>query len=93
MEKRHRSVLCLCLIAVWGVCAATDKDPGDPEATVRSLLSSVKVLSETKDAKVEAQTVQQISGTFDVVGLSQACLRKTWDTLSAAEQKNFVNLF
>ena len=93
MEKRYRPVLCLCLIAVWGICGATVKDPGDPETTVRSLLSAVKVLSETKDAKVGAQAVEQISGTFDVVGLSQACLRKTWDTLSVVEQKNFVNLF
>jgi phospholipid transport system substrate-binding protein len=93
MEKRSRLVMCLCLIAVWGVCGATDKDPGDPEATVRSLLSAVRVLSETKDAKAEAQAVSEISGTFDVVGLSQACLRKTWDTLTAAERKNFVSLF
>ena len=93
MEKRYRLVLCLCLIAVWGVCWATDKDPGDPEATVRSLLGAVKVLSETEDAKEGARAVEEISGTFDVVGLSQASLRKTWDTLPAAEQKNFVSLF
>jgi len=93
MEKRYRPVLCLCLIAVMGICAATEKDPGDPEETVRSLLSAVKVLSETKDPKAEAQAVEQISGTFDVVGLSQACLRKTWDTLSVVERKNFVGLF
>ena len=93
MEKKYRLVLCSCLIAVWGICGAAATDPGDPESTVRSLLSAVKVLSEAKDAKAEAQAVGQISGSFDVVGLSQACLRQTWDTLSVAEKKNFVSLF
>jgi len=93
MEKRYRSFLCLCLIAGMWFCTAMEEGPGDPEETVRSLLSAVKVLSETKDAKAKAQAVEQISGTFDIVGLSQACLRKTWDTLSVAERKSFVSLF
>ena len=93
MRSRARPVLCLFLIAVWGLCGAAAKDPSDPEATVQSLLSAVRVLSETKDPKAEAEAVKQISGTFDVVGLSRACLRKTWDELSGEERKNFVSLF
>jgi len=77
---------------LWGLCGAAEKDPSDPGATVQSLLSAVSVLSETKDPKAEAEAVKQISGTFDVVGLSRACLRNTWDQLSGEEQKNFVSL-
>ena len=93
METRTRPVLCLCVILMWGLCGAAEKAPTDPETTVQSLLSAVSVLSETKDPKTEAEAVKQISGTFDVVGLSRACLRKTWDGLSAEEQKRFVSLF
>ena len=93
MGARTRAVLCLCVIALWGLCGAAEKDPTDPETTVQSLLSAVGVLAETKDAKAEAEAVKQISGTFDVVGLSRACLRKTWDELSGEEQKRFVSLF
>jgi len=93
METRCRLVLSLCLIAVWCLCGAAEKEPEDPAATVQSLLSAVKVLSETKDAKLEARAVEQISGTFDILRLSQACLRKTWETLAADEQKTFVSLF
>jgi phospholipid transport system substrate-binding protein len=93
MEARNRSILFLCLIAVWVLCGAATKDSDDPLSTVQSLLSSVKILSETKDAKEEARVVKEISGTFDILGLSRACLRKTWETLSADEQKNFVSLF
>lgn len=93
MRARIRPVLCLCVIAVWGLCGAAEKDPTDPEATVQSLLSAVSVLSETKDPKVEAEAVRRISGTFDVVGLSRACLRKTWDDLPGEEQKRFASLF
>jgi phospholipid transport system substrate-binding protein len=78
---------------MWGLCGAAEKDPTDPEATVQSLLSAVSVLAETEDPKAEAEAVRQISATFDVVGLSRACLRKTWDGLSAEEQKEFVSLF
>jgi phospholipid transport system substrate-binding protein len=81
------------VLALWGLCGAAEKDRSDPAATVRSLLSAVSVLSETKDPKAEAEAVKKISGTFDVVGLSQACLRKTWDELSGEERKNFVSLF
>jgi phospholipid transport system substrate-binding protein len=93
MRSRARPVLCLFLIAVWALCGAAAKDPSDPEATVQSLLSAVRVLSETKDPKAEAEAVKQISGTFDVAGLSRACLRKTWDELPGEERKNFVSLF
>jgi len=93
METRARPVLCLCVLALWGLCGAAEKDPSDPAATVQSLLSAVSVLSETEDPKIEAEAVKKISGTFDVVGLSQACLRKTWDELSGEERKNFVSLF
>ncbi len=92
MGAKVRPVLCLCVLALWGLCGAAEKDPSDPGATVQSLLSAVSVLSETKDPKAEAEAVKQISGTFDVVGLSRACLRNTWDQLSAEEQKNFVSL-
>ncbi|MGW8320328.1 MAG: ABC transporter substrate-binding protein [Thermodesulfobacteriota bacterium] len=92
MGAKVRPVLCLCVFALWGLCGAAEKDPSDPGATVQSLLSAVSVLSETKDPKAEAEAVKQISGTFDVVGLSRACLRNTWDQLSGEEQKNFVSL-
>ena len=93
MGARARPVLCLCVLALWGLCGVADKDPSDPAATVQSLLSAVSVLSETKDPKAEAEAVKRISGTFDVVGLSRACLQKTWDELSGEERKNFVSLF
>ena len=93
MRASIRAVLCLCLIALWGLCGAAEKGPADPAATVQSLLSAVRVLSETKDPKAEADAVKQISGTFDILGLSRACLRKTWEDLSAEEQKKFVSLF
>jgi phospholipid transport system substrate-binding protein len=93
MGKRRRAFLCFCLILVWVPCGAVAKNPADPASTVQSLLSAVKVLSETQDAKEEAQAVEQISGTFDIGGLSKACLRKTWETLSSEEQKSFVALF
>ncbi len=93
MRARTRPVLCLCVLALWGLCGAAEKDPSDPLTTVQSLLGAVRVLSETKDPKAEAEAVKQISGTFDVAGLSRACLRKTWDELSGEEQKSFVNLF
>ena len=93
MKTRYRCVPCLCLIALWVLCGAEEKDPGDPAAAVRSLLTAVKDLSETKDAKEEARAVKQISGTFDILGLSRACLRKTWETLSVDEQRNFAGLF
>jgi phospholipid transport system substrate-binding protein len=92
MERRYWPVLCLPLVVVWFLCGATEASPEDPTATVKSLLSAVRVLSEAKDAKAEAQAVKQISGTFDVLGLSQSCLRGTWDTLSEEERKNFVSL-
>jgi phospholipid transport system substrate-binding protein len=81
------------LIAVWVLCGAAEKESNDPTSTVESLLSAVKVLSETEDAKEKARAVKQVSTTFDILGLSQACLRKTWETLSADEQSNFVSLF
>jgi phospholipid transport system substrate-binding protein len=94
MESRGcRVVVCLYMLAVWGLCGAMEQSPGNPEATVQSLLSAVRVLSETKDPKAEAKAVKQISGTFDIAGLSRSCLRKTWEELSAEEQKNFVSLF
>ena len=93
MGVRCRPVLFLCLIALWGLCGAAEKDPTDPAATVQSLLSSVRVLSEKKDSKAEAEAVKQISGTFDIVGLSRSCLQKTWEKLPVEEQKNFVSLF
>lgn len=93
MINRYPFLLFLSLTVMWGTCRAAEEDPGDPKATVKSLLNSVKVLSETKDAKTEAETVKRISGTFDILGLSQACLRDTWETLSADERKNFVSLF
>jgi phospholipid transport system substrate-binding protein len=93
MGARARPVLCLCVLALWGLCGVADKEPSDPAATVQSLLSAVSVLSETKDPKAEAEAVKRISGTFDVVGLSRACLQKTWDELSGEERKNFVSLF
>jgi len=93
MGAKARPVLCLCVLALWGVCGAAEKAPSDPGATVQSLLSAVSVLSETKDPKAEAEAVKQISGTFDVVGLSRACLRNTWDELSGEERKKFVSLF
>ena len=93
MGKKAQAVLCLCVVALWGLCGVADKGPSDPAATVQSLLSAVSVLSETKDPKAEAEAVKRISGTFDVVGLSRACLQKTWDELSGEERKNFVSLF
>jgi phospholipid transport system substrate-binding protein len=93
MRARARPVLCLCVAALWGLCGAAEKDPSDPAATVQSLLNAVSVLSETKDPKAEAEAVKQISRTFDVSGLSRACLQKTWDGLSGEERKNFVSLF
>ena len=93
MRARTRPVLCFCVLALWGLCGAAEKDPSDPLTTVQSLLGAVRVLSETKDPKAEAEAVKQISGTFDVVGLSRACLQKTWDELSGEERKNFVSLF
>ena len=94
MGRRHRLFLVFCLILVWiPPHGAVAGDPADPASTVRSLLKAVKVLSVTKDAMEEAEAVKQISGTFDVLGLSKACLRKTWEDLSPADQKNFVRLF
>ena len=93
MAKRSPILPFFCLILVWGICAAAEEDPGDPAAIVKSLLNSVKVLSEAKDTQSEAEAVKRISATFDVPGLSRACLRNTWETLSAEEQKNFVSLF
>lgn len=93
MGVRYRAVLCLCLIALWSLCVAAENAPADPAATVQSLLSSVRVLSTKNDSKAEAETVKQISATFDIVGLSRSCLQKTWEKLSADEQKNFVSLF
>jgi phospholipid transport system substrate-binding protein len=94
MGRRHRLFLVFWLILVWiPPHGAVAGDPADPASTVQSLLKAVKVLSETKDEREEAEAVKQISGTFDVIGLSKACLRKTWDDLSPAEQKNFVRLF
>jgi phospholipid transport system substrate-binding protein len=93
MGARARPVLCLCVLALWGLCGVADKEPSDPAATVQSLLSAVSVLSETKDPKAEAEAGKRISGTCDVVGLSRACLQKTWDELSGEERKNFVSLF
>jgi phospholipid transport system substrate-binding protein len=81
------------VLALWGLCGAAEKNPSNPGSTVQSLLSAVSVLSETKDPKAEVEAVKQISGTFDVVGLSRACLGKTWDELSGEERKNFVGLF
>lgn len=92
-SRRYRPVVCLCMIAVWGLCGAAEPNPGDPEATVQSLLSAVRILSETKDPSTEAKAVKQISGTFDVVGLTRSCLRKTWEDISVEEQKSFVSLF
>ncbi len=91
--RRFRPLVCLCMISVWGLCGAAEQNPDDPGATVQSLLDAVRVLSETKDPKVEAEAVKQVSATFDVVGLSRACLRKTWDKLSDKERKAFVSLF
>lgn len=93
MRGRAGPVLCLCLIAVWGICGAVEKDPGDPAATVQSLLSAVRVLAEPGNKKAETDAIEQISGTFDIAGLSRACLRKTWEKLPPEEQKNFVSLF
>ncbi len=91
--RRNWAAAGLCVMAVWGLCGAAEEDPNDPGATVQSLLSAVRVLSETKDPKVEAQAVKQVSATFDVVGLSRACLRRTWDEISTEERKAFVALF
>ncbi len=93
MAERYPFLLFLCMILVWGICAAAEEDPGDPAAIVKTLLNSVKILSEAKDTRTEAETAKRISGTFDIAGLSQACLRNTWETLSAEERKNFVSLF
>ena len=93
MEKPYRPVLYVILMVMWGMSVALEKDPGDPAVTVETLLGAVRILSETKDADVEARAVNQISETFDVAGLSEACLRDTWGTLSAGEKKNFVGLF
>ena len=93
MGKKYGPVLCLCLIASWTLCGALEKDPGDPATTVQSLLDAVKVLSEAEEAESEAEAIQKISRTFDIVGLSRDCLRRTWEDLSAEEQKNFVSLF
>jgi phospholipid transport system substrate-binding protein len=81
------------MIALWCLCGAAEKGPDDPAATVQSLLSAVRVLAETQDPKIEAETARQVSRTFDLVGLSRACLRKTWEEISVDEQKNFVRLF
>jgi hypothetical protein len=67
----------LFVLALWGVCGAAEKAPPDPGATVQSLLNAVSVLSETEDPKAEAEAVKQISGTFDVVGLSSKYLGRT----------------
>ncbi len=92
MRWRIRTVLGMCLIAVWGICGAAAEEAGDPVATVQSLLRAVRVLAEPADKKAEAEAIRQISGTFDVVGLSKACLRKTWEELPPEERKNFVAL-
>jgi phospholipid transport system substrate-binding protein len=85
----------LVIFALWGLPGAAQEGPADsdPQATVQSLLGAVRVLSETGDPNAEAEAVKRISGTFDVVGLSRSCLQKTWEGLSADEQRVFVRLF
>lgn len=93
MRARYGPVLCLCTIALLSLAGAAEKETDVPEATVQSLLRAVRLLSETEDPESEAEAVRRISGTFDVAGLSRACLQDTWEGLSAEEQKSFVSLF
>lgn len=93
MGRKYGPVLGFWLIASWTLCGALEKDPGDPANTVRSLLDAVRALSEAEEEASEAKAIQRISGTFDIVDLSRDCLRRTWEDLSAEEQKNFVSLF
>ncbi len=85
-------VLCLCLLAGWKSRAVAAEEAADPAATVQSLLRAVRVLAQPADKKAEAEAIREISGTFDIVALSKACLRKTWEKLSPEERKRFVAL-
>jgi phospholipid transport system substrate-binding protein len=92
MGSRVRTVIIVLSCTVLLGLSAETSTPG-PEATVRSLLDKVRSLSQTTDKELEARTAKEISEHLDVVEICRACLQETWNTLSEAERKNFVNLF
>ena len=93
MNKKIRFMLVMIGVVAGGFVLTAGKEPPDPTATVKSLIDSVKILSLAEDEAAESRAVRRISGDFDLVGICKACLRKTWETLSEQERKDFVALF
>lgn len=93
MQKRFCSLVWSAIVAVMLYGTAAGSDKSGPEATVRSLLASVRNLSEVKDKQGETDAVKRISEGFDLTGICKACLRTTWDHISPKERKDFVSLF
>jgi len=94
MMVRNRGWIWILLVTVlflWG--AGPEPEGSGPADPVRALLKDVKRLAETQDPKQEAAISREISAYFDLTEICRACLRKTWDTLSKEERKNFVQLF
>ncbi len=93
MNKGHGLIIYAVCIVACGFMLAAQKEPVEPGATVKSLIDAVEGLSKAKDQAAEARAVRRISQDFDLKGICKACLRGTWKTISAQEQKDFVALF
>ena len=93
MTKKNRPIVRMLCFSICFLCLGMETPDNGPVATVKSLLEAVKSLSEAKDKETEARAVQRVSQGFDLTGISKACLRGTWDSLSEQERKKFVTLF
>lgn len=89
-KKAGLAALSLCLWML--MCGTVEvKDKADPSSTVKSLLEAVEGLSKAGEAASER--AGRITGTLDLVKIAEACLRDTWNTVSAEERDRFVSLF
>ena len=93
MHRKKYLLLGTILAMIFSAASAHTQDVNDPKTTVNALLGAVKILSTEKETGANQKAVQTISQSFDLPGISKACLKKTWDGLSKEEQTKFVNLF
>jgi len=92
-RRKVQMIGCIIMVVVLGLAKAHGQPADKPVDTVKGLLKAVKVLSEAKESDMNKDAIRQISGSFDLNGISRGCLQKTWDSLSKTEQGNFVSLF
>lgn len=84
------AVIVGCLLAA-GLVAA--ENAADPRTTVLSMLDAVRTLSKLQEGQTDSRLVRRISDNFHLAGISQSCLRDTWEKLSEQERKAFMELF